>query len=92
MSAQRAHQIGLGLRGRVRRKSCSTGHVGGERDRVGAAGRDPGHDACDLGRADIGRRNALTQASNIVMLGTVADNLAEGQEAFKSGKREWRLR
>jgi len=41
---------------------------------------------------DIGRRNALTQASNIVMLGTVADNLAEGQEAFKSGKREWRLR
>ena len=41
---------------------------------------------------DIGRRNALAQAANIVMLGTVSDNLAAGQEAFKSKQREWRLR
>jgi enoyl-CoA hydratase/carnithine racemase len=41
---------------------------------------------------DIGRRNALAQAASIVMLGTVSDNLAAGQETFKSGKREWRLR
>jgi enoyl-CoA hydratase/carnithine racemase len=41
---------------------------------------------------DIGRRNALAQASSIVMLGTQADNLAAGQDAFKSKKREWRLR
>jgi enoyl-CoA hydratase/carnithine racemase len=41
---------------------------------------------------DIGRRNALAQASSIVMLGTQAENLAAGQETFKSKKREWRLR
>jgi enoyl-CoA hydratase/carnithine racemase len=41
---------------------------------------------------DIGRRNAIAQASTIVMLGTVPDNLAEGQETFKSKQREWRLR
>ena len=41
---------------------------------------------------EIGRRDALAQASTIVMLGTVPENLAEGQEAFKSKHREWRLR
>jgi len=41
---------------------------------------------------DIGRRDALAQAATIVMLGTVPDNLAEGQQAFKSKQREWRLR
>jgi enoyl-CoA hydratase/carnithine racemase len=41
---------------------------------------------------EMGRRNALAQASTIVMLGTVPDNLAEGQESFKSKHREWRLR
>ena len=29
---------------------------------------------------DIGRRNALAQAASIVMLGTVSDNLAAGQD------------
>jgi len=41
---------------------------------------------------DVGRRNALQQAATIVMLGTVPENLAEGQEAFKGKQREWRLR
>jgi enoyl-CoA hydratase/carnithine racemase len=41
---------------------------------------------------DIGRRNALAQASSIVMLGTVSDNLAAGQQTFKSKQRDWRLR
>jgi enoyl-CoA hydratase/carnithine racemase len=41
---------------------------------------------------DIGRRNAIAQASTIVMLGTVPDNLEAGQETFKSKQREWRLR
>ncbi len=41
---------------------------------------------------DVGRRNAIAQASTIVMLGTVPENLAEGQNTFKSKQREWRLR
>jgi enoyl-CoA hydratase/carnithine racemase len=41
---------------------------------------------------DIGRRHAIAQAGTIVMLGTQAENLAAGQETFKSKQREWRLR
>jgi enoyl-CoA hydratase/carnithine racemase len=41
---------------------------------------------------EIGRRDALQQASTIVMLGTVPENLAAGQETFKGKQREWRLR
>jgi enoyl-CoA hydratase/carnithine racemase len=41
---------------------------------------------------EMGRRDALAQASNIVMLGTVPDNLSSGQDDFKTKHREWRLR
>ncbi len=41
---------------------------------------------------EVGRREALAQVSTIVSLGTERENFAKGQEAFKSGRVEWRLR
>ncbi len=38
------------------------------------------------------RREALGQVSSFVSLGTEGENIRSGQETFKSGRREWRLR
>jgi enoyl-CoA hydratase/carnithine racemase len=41
---------------------------------------------------EIARREALRQVSSFVTIGTQFENLASGEQAFKSGRREWRLR
>jgi enoyl-CoA hydratase/carnithine racemase len=41
---------------------------------------------------EVARREALRQVSLFVSLGTERENLAGGEQAFKSGRREWRLR
>jgi enoyl-CoA hydratase/carnithine racemase len=41
---------------------------------------------------EIARREALRQVSSFVSLGTVFENIAGGEQTFKSGRREWRLR
>jgi len=41
---------------------------------------------------EVSRRQALKEVSSIVSLGTVFENIAEGQETFKSARPEWRLR
>jgi enoyl-CoA hydratase/carnithine racemase len=38
------------------------------------------------------RKLALAQVSSLVTLGTLYDNIDSGQQTFKSGKRQWRLR
>ncbi len=43
---------------------------------------------------EVGRRNAVSQVSSLVLLGTQYDNLATGQDAFKKNTQrvEWELR
>jgi hypothetical protein len=43
---------------------------------------------------ELGRREALTQVSAVVALGTLFDNIAGGQEIFRGtvSRPEWRLR
>ncbi len=41
---------------------------------------------------ELTRRDAMAQVSNFITLGTQFDNIAEGQETFKGGRIEWRLR
>jgi enoyl-CoA hydratase/carnithine racemase len=41
---------------------------------------------------DLARQEALSQVSTIVSLGTTYDNIAEGQQAFRSSRTDWRLR
>ena len=41
---------------------------------------------------DLTRRDAIAQVSNFVTIGTQRDNIAEGQQAFKGDRIEWRLR
>jgi enoyl-CoA hydratase/carnithine racemase len=41
---------------------------------------------------ELTRRHALQQVSTLVTLGTRRENIAGGQETFRGGKLEWRLR
>jgi enoyl-CoA hydratase/carnithine racemase len=41
---------------------------------------------------ELARREALAQVSSFVSLGTAYENIENGQQAFKSGRVEWRLR
>ncbi|MGP0031637.1 MAG: enoyl-CoA hydratase/isomerase family protein [Acidimicrobiales bacterium] len=41
---------------------------------------------------ELSRREALREVSSLVSLGTAYDNIAEGEQSFKSGRPEWRLR
>jgi enoyl-CoA hydratase/carnithine racemase len=41
---------------------------------------------------ELTRRQALQQVSSLISLGTTRDNLEDGQQTFKSGRIEWRLR
>jgi hypothetical protein len=43
---------------------------------------------------DVGRRNAVTQVSSLVLLGTQYDNISTGQDSFKKNTErvEWTLR
>lgn len=41
---------------------------------------------------ELSRKQALAEVSTLVSLGTQHENIEEGQQAFRSGRREWRLR
>jgi enoyl-CoA hydratase/carnithine racemase len=41
---------------------------------------------------DLSRRDALAQASTFVALGTLFENIADGQQTFQAARPEWRLR
>ena len=41
---------------------------------------------------ELARREALAQMSSLVLLGTQYENIESGQETFKAGRIEWRLR
>jgi enoyl-CoA hydratase/carnithine racemase len=41
---------------------------------------------------DLARKEALAQVSSLVSLGTIFENIADGQETFQSVRPEWRLR
>lgn len=41
---------------------------------------------------EVSRKQALSEVSTLVSLGTQHDNIESGQQAFRSGRREWRVR
>jgi enoyl-CoA hydratase/carnithine racemase len=41
---------------------------------------------------ELNRRDAIAQVSSFIALGTQFDTIAEGQDTFKGGRIEWRLR
>ena len=82
------------VRGRAEGAAARRGGVGGERDRLAAAARDPGHGARHLGaRVSSGTARRCASATRTSSMGTDQDSIAEGQKLFESGKRiDWKLR
>jgi enoyl-CoA hydratase/carnithine racemase len=92
MSAQRAHQLGLvseiTTKDELMERALDVADVIASAQPVAIQGTMKAIWTAH----EIGRRNALAQASTIVMLGTVPSNLEAGQETFKAKDRKWRLR
>ena len=91
MSAERAHQMGLVSEVVPASELLERALLGGEGHRLGT-----GHGVQGTLRAiwmthELSRREALSQVSTFVALGTLFDDIAAGQEIFEGNERPPRL-